>query len=163
MVLDRYLIPIIPLFAMFLLSRIPRDKGLFRSAASWVLLGVIGCFSVAGTQDYFARARERWHAIDYLVQSGIAPHDIEAGFEHAALYSFAPKYRQPVRVRPYLLYLPAGEREVRMASEHPPSVWQQPRSYVVIYDQVSGIEPVAVFPWRSWFRSGNVIIYRRAL
>jgi hypothetical protein len=158
---DRYLVPIIPLLAMFLLSRLPRGRGLMRSPLSWVLLAVYGIVSVMGTQDYLVRAQARWRAVDSLLQSGIPPEDIGAGFEHAALYCFAPRYRQPVRVRPYLLDLPETERVARLKAENPSFVWMQPREYEVAYDPVVGAEPVAVFPWQSWFRSGGVLVYHR--
>ena len=157
---DRYLVPIIPVVAMFLLSLMPRGQGLLRLPLSWGLLAVFAAFSVAGTQDYFARGRVRWQAVDYLLQSGVKPEDISAGFEHAALYCFSPHYRGPVRVRPYLLDLPEAELRARLETENPSLVWMQPKEYEVRYDPVAGSAPLAVFPYRSWIRSGSVLVYR---
>jgi hypothetical protein len=157
---DRYLVPVIPLLAMFLLSRLPRGEGLLRSPLCWGLLAVYGLVSVVGTQDYLARDRVRWQAVDSLLAAGVPPQDIGAGFEYAALYCFAPRYRQPARVRPYLLDLPEAERLARLKTENPSFVWMQPREYEVVYDRVAAAEPLRVFPWRSWVRSGSVLVYR---
>ncbi len=159
---DRYLVPVIPVLAMFLLSRMPRGQGLLRSPLSWGLLAAFAVVSILGTQDYLVRGQARWRAVDYLLRSGVEPRDISAGFEHAALYCFAPRYRQPVRVRPYLLDLPEAERRARISAENPSFVWRQPREYQVRYDAIVGGEPLAVFPWRSWVRSGGVRVYHRA-
>jgi hypothetical protein len=163
---DRYLIPIIPVVAMCLLSRMPRRPTLLRSPTAMGLLAVFAVLSLVGTQDYLVRARTRWQAVDYLLESGVEARDIRAGFEHAALYGFAPRYRQPTRVRPYLLGLPEKERRARIRAENPLFVWTEPRPYEVAYDHRSarsGIEPVKMLPWRSWVRSGSVFIHHRPL
>jgi hypothetical protein len=157
---DRYLVPILPLLAMFALSLMPRGPGLLRSPLSLCLLVLFAAFSVVGTQDYFTRARARWRAREYLLESGIAPQAIAAGFEHAALYCFAPHYRQPVRVRPYLRGLPPEEREARLVAENPSLVWAQPREYEVGYAVATGAQVLARFPYRSWFRSGDAFAFR---
>jgi 4-amino-4-deoxy-L-arabinose transferase-like glycosyltransferase len=157
---DRYLVPILPLLAMLVLSRMPRGRGVLRSPLCWGLLGVLAAFSFVGTQDYFTRARARWQAREYLLQSGIEPAAIAAGFEHAALYCFAPRYRQPTRVRPYLLGLPPNQREMHLRVEDPSIVWIQPRPYEVGYAVAPGAQVVAAFPYRSWFRSGSVFAFR---
>ena len=157
---DRYLVPILPLLAMFVLSLMPRGSGVLRSPLCWGLLALFAAFSLVGTQDYFTRARARWHAREYLLQSGIEPAAIAAGFEHAALYCFAPRYRQPARVRPYLLDLPPNEREAHLQVEDPSIVWVQPRAYEVGYAVAPGAQVVATFPYRSWFRSGSVFAFR---
>ncbi len=157
---DRYLVPILPLLAMFVLSLMPRGAGVLRSPLCWGLLALFAAFSLVGTQDYFSRAQARWHAREYLLQSGIEPAAIAAGFEHAALYCFAPRYRQPARVRPYLLDLPPNEREAHLQVEDPSIVWVQPRAYEVGYAVIPGAQVVATFPYRSWFRSGSVFAFR---
>jgi len=156
---DRYLVPVIPALAMYLLSRLPRDRGPLRSPLPWLVLGVFAMTSVVGTQDFFARARARWQVVDRLVEAGIAPRDIMAGFEHAALYAFAPHYRQLERVRPYLLDLPKAEREARLRVEDPTVIWQDLKSTVVRYRPVVGVPPMLEVPWASWVRSGSVFAY----
>lgn len=157
--LDRYLIPVIPVLAMFLLSLMPRGQGLLRSPLSWILLIIFAVFSVSGTQDYFVRGRARLRAVNYLLQSGVKPQDINAGFEHAGLYFFSPHYRQQVRVRPYLLGLPEAKRWARLKAEDPSLIWRRPRDYELRYEPVAGFEPLAGFPYRSWIRSGSVLVY----
>jgi len=156
---DRYLVPVIPVLAMYLLSRLPRDSGLLRSPVPWIVLGIFATTSVVGTQDFFARARARWQLVDRLVEAGIAPRDIMAGFEHAALYAFAPHYRQHERVRPYLLDLPEAERDARLRAEDPTVIWQDLKSNVVRYRPVVGVPPMLEVPWASWVRSGGVFAY----
>src|SRR5499427_5241664 len=147
---DRYLIPVFPLLAMFLLSLMPRGQWLPRSLLAWGSLAVFAVASVAGEQDYLARVQARWQAVDYLLQSGVKPEEIRAGFEYAGLYCFSPRYRGPVRPR-----LGGSEEEVEFCFEHRPFT-----QYEVRYDPAPGAELVGVFPYRSWFRSGSVLIFR---
>ncbi len=156
---DRYLIPVIPIVAMFLLSLMPRGQGLLRSPLSWGLVIIFAAFSVLGTQDYFVRGRARLQAVNYLLQSGVKPQEINAGLEHAGLYSFSPHYRQRVRVRPYLLGLPEDQRWSRLKTEDPSLIWRRPREYELSYDPVAGSEALVVFSYRSWIRSGRVFVY----
>ncbi len=157
---DRYLLPVVPTLAMFLLSLMPRGLGLLRSPLAWVLLAVFAVFSVVGTQDYFARARVRWQAIGYLLEAGVKPPDISAGFEHAALWCFSPHYRRPARVRPYLLELSEAERLAHLKREDPTLLWRQPREYEVTYKLVPAAALVAAFKYGSWIRTGYVLVYR---
>ena len=145
---DRYFVSVFPVLAMFLLSLMPRGQWLPRSLLAWGALAVFAFASVAGEQDYLARVRARWQAVDYLLQSGVKPEDINAGFEHAGLNCFSPRYRGPVRVRPREISLRKG-----ICFE------QRPTQYGVQYDPIAGAELVAVFRYRSWFRSGSVLIY----
>jgi len=158
---DRYLVAIIPVLGMFLLSLMPRGRGLLRSPLSWSLLTMTAVFSVVGTQDYFVRGRTRLQAVDYLLSSGVKPHDIRASYEDTGLSCFSPHYRQPVRVRPYLLDLSEAQRRARLKKEDPNLVWREPREYEVAYGPVADSEELAVFPYRSWIRSGRVLVYRR--
>src|SRR5215813_5759119 len=145
---DRYLIPLFLVLAMFLLSLMPRGQWLPRSLLAWGALVVFAFASVAGEQDYLARVRARWQAVDHLLQSGVKPEEIRAGFEYAGLYCFSPRYRGPVRPRL------GGSEEVEFCFEQWPFT-----QYEVRYDPAPGAELVGVFPYRSWFRSGSVLIY----
>lgn len=156
---DRYLVPVIPVLAMFLLSLMPRGQGLLRSPLSWGLLIIFAAFSVSGTQDYLVRGRARLQAVNYLLQSGVRPQDISAGLEHAGLYFFSPHYRQQVRVRPYLLGLPEAKRWARRRTEDPTVIFRGPKEYELRYDRVAGFEALEEFPYRSWIRSGSVFVY----
>jgi len=111
--------------------------------------------SVAGEQDYLARVRARWQAVDHLLQSGVKPEEISAGFEHAGLNCFSPRYRGPVRVRPRA----GGSEEVELWRRKGSCFELRPTQYEVRYDPVAGAELVGVFPYRSWFRTGSVLIY----
>jgi len=146
---DRYLIPVFLVLAMFLLSLMPRGQWLPRSLLAWGTLAVFAVASVAGEQDYLARVRARWQAVDHLLQSGVKPEEIRAGFEYASLYCFSPRYRGPVRPRL------GGAEKVEFCFEQRPFT-----QYEVRYDPAPGAELVGVFPYRSWIRSRNVLIYR---
>jgi dolichyl-phosphate-mannose-protein mannosyltransferase len=156
---DRYLLPIIPLAAMFLISLIPRSQRLLHSGVCWALLTVCAVFSVVGTQDYLVRGRTRLQAVQYLLDSGIRAEDVNAGFEHVGLYLFSPVYRQEARVRPFLLDLADAERVRRLKREDPTTVWRRRREFELRYDQVKDRQPFAIFPYRSWLRAGKVYVY----
>jgi hypothetical protein len=92
---DRYIIPLIPCFIVFLSARagsappaeqpIPRwaaiaSNGLFAAIAAWSLLG---------THDYFAEKRVQWAALQDLVQNDhVPPEIIDAGWTYNAPTSF---------------------------------------------------------------------------
>ncbi|HEX6812746.1 MAG TPA: glycosyltransferase family 39 protein [Planctomycetota bacterium] len=157
---DRYDVPVVPMAAMFVLAMAPRGSGALRAPAAWVMLLIVALMSIVGTQDYFARGRARWQAREQLLRSGLPPQWINAGFEHAALWCFAPHYRRELRVRPYLLDLPLHERAARQSAEDPSHLWMDPRAYKTGYTVPPGAEVVATAPWRAWLRSGTVYAFR---
>ena len=87
---DRYLLPLIPLFALFLLDS--EKKGPSSRAKIWAVsfacpfTALMLFFSVATTMDYLGWNRLRWKAIEYLTERGVPHPDIDGGFEYSGWY-----------------------------------------------------------------------------
>lgn len=80
--LDRYLLPLVALFAIVVLryfqdhfhDRIP--------ALSYVLLGLFSAYGIASTHDYFSAGRARLTAASSIEAAGIPRTKIQAGWEY---------------------------------------------------------------------------------
>jgi len=97
---DRYLISLIPFFAVGLAGLSSRCAASpFSSAKSLrftalSLLVAFSLFSIGVTRDYLMWNRVRWEALQDLARLGhITVEDIDGGFEFNCLYLFDPGYR----------------------------------------------------------------------
>jgi hypothetical protein len=80
-VLDRYLLPLIPVAALIVL-RLHQERLAKRiPSAAWAMLAVWGLFATMGTHDWLASHRARLTAIARLGEAGIPPEHINAGYE----------------------------------------------------------------------------------
>ena len=87
---DRYLLPLIPLFALFLLDsekKRPSSRAKIRAVSfACAFTAMMLFFSVATTRDYLGWNRLRWRAIDYLTGRGVPYPEIDGGFEYSGWY-----------------------------------------------------------------------------
>jgi hypothetical protein len=95
--LDRYLMPVVPLLAAGILSLSPpvpregRRHGLLPAA---VLIAGFLVFSVCGTRDYLAWNRVRWQALDELTNGEhVRPSHIDGGFEFNGYHYYSTEYQ----------------------------------------------------------------------
>lgn len=80
-VLDRYLLPLIPVAALILL-RLHQERLAKRvPTIAWATLAVWGMFAVMGTHDWLESHRARLTAVARLGDAGIPPEHINAGYE----------------------------------------------------------------------------------
>jgi hypothetical protein len=98
---DRYLLPVIPLFAAGITSLSPpapaAKSRLWLPGVALLLAGFF-LFSICGTRDYLAWNRTRWQALDDLMKKRTAkPSEIDGGFEFDGYYFFLahPRYQAP--------------------------------------------------------------------
>lgn len=95
---DRYLIFLIPLPPLLIYSFIELSpKGLIRPHGAALglasLLMVAACgFSVSATHDYLSWNRARWTALRGLLTKGVAPAEIDGGFEFNGWFLYSAGY-----------------------------------------------------------------------
>ncbi len=94
---DRYLIPMLPFLAGFLVAFNRQEYSLprvIRSSLAGALLIGLAVFSVCGTRDYLTWSRARWQALDDLMaKDQVKPESIDGGFEFNGYYLYSPVYR----------------------------------------------------------------------
>ena len=95
---DRYQLFYIPLVLFWIIQScgsMPRLS--FRSFAplAWILLIIVGFFSIAATHDCLTQNRTRWGVLRYLMNEGkISPFEIDGGYEFNGWYTYDPNYRK---------------------------------------------------------------------
>jgi hypothetical protein len=139
---DRYLLPWLPL-ALFILLRghsLPRAALL----AGWAACAVLGWFSVVGTQDYLAWNEARWAAGRALVAQGVAPEDVDGGYEWIGWHEFrnAPP-------------------PTALAPDFDPLYWMKlrERRYALAFTPLEGYDVVVAVSYGG--RGGQVLALRR--
>lgn len=79
---DRYLIPVLPVFLVFVVTR-PELRNTTRAVLpAWCTIALFAFFGAAGTHDYFAVLRTRYVAISRLIEAGVLRSHIMAGIEY---------------------------------------------------------------------------------
>lgn len=79
--LDRYLLPLMPLALIFLL-RIHQERISPKlPMTSWLVLGLFSAFAIMGTHDWIQNHRARLAAVQRIEAAGIPRWKIEAGYE----------------------------------------------------------------------------------
>jgi len=84
---DRYLIFLMPLFAILLLKNTPTETRIKPIVYAFVL--VISCFSVAAIHDYLSWNRLRWQTLNELAESGVPLYKIQGGAEFTAWHHYS--------------------------------------------------------------------------
>ena len=79
---DRYLLPVLPLFIAFVVSRPQLEDSPKTLSAGWGAAGIFGLYSLAITHDYFAASRLRFRAISRLIDTGVPRSQIMAGIDY---------------------------------------------------------------------------------
>jgi hypothetical protein len=110
--IDRYLLPVLPLATVCFLRTFHRWTGRTRlPLVSWIVLAVFGFYGVAQAHDYFAELRAKLVMTHDLEQRGIPRSSIMAGFEYDGWtqIAVAGHYNDP-RIRiPEGIYVPPPE------------------------------------------------------
>jgi hypothetical protein len=77
---DRYVVPLIPVLAIYLLAEFQSEKRP-ASVPAWVILVAFAAYAVASSHDYSSALRARIEAARMLQARGIPRDHISAGFE----------------------------------------------------------------------------------
>jgi hypothetical protein len=80
---DRYLLPLLPLFVIFLLISF-RPLVASPTPVAWTCLALFAGYSIATTHDYYSGLRARTLAAETMQNRAIARNQISAGFEYDA-------------------------------------------------------------------------------
>jgi hypothetical protein len=79
--LDRYLLPLMPIALIFLLRMHQERFSSRMPTINWLVLAIFSAFGIMGTHDWIANHRARLAAVHQLEGAGIPASKIEAGFE----------------------------------------------------------------------------------
>jgi len=137
---DRYLIPLIPLFAASV-ARITSGYlefplGIERSlrSAAFTILAAFSIFTIGTTRDYLMWNRIRWTALETLMHSGAAgARDIDGGFEFNGLYLYDPNVPVDVTKIERSWWWVYGDR------------------YQIGFDSVPGYTVIREYAYQKWF------------
>jgi len=138
---DRYLLPVTAFLAAFLaVSSEATEFGLRRAQKSLALLLItgIGVFAIAGTRDYLAWNRTRWHAVeDLLAKKDVKPKDIDGGFEYNGWYMYDTFTMT--------------------------NWWVVNGTYVLSFGKIEGYEPISRYTYKHWMPpyEGTIFVLRR--
>lgn len=139
---DRYFLPMIPLLMVPTLRYLQQHASPSLAWWRWALVLPLALFSMIGMRDLFEFYGLRWNQAEALVQtSGVARHNIDAGYEWIGWYLFEEGERLMVERGDYThLDMPA------MAVLDP--------VYRFSNVPVEGYEQVASTPYRNWLAGG---------
>ena len=137
---DRYFVPMVPCFIIFLASRPATRPAIYDAIPRWAAIASNAAFaaviawSVLGTHDYLAEKRAQWGALQDLIQSDhVAPEVIDAGWSYNAPTSFGV-YGDPNRTETWfktqnylvasnILPALAGARDLTQLRDYPVARW----------------------------------------
>lgn len=140
---DRYILGLVP-FAMIAVMatpgiRLADDLRPWRTTIALVCVLVWGAFAVAGTHDYIAWNRARWRALDdLLLTQGVAPDQIDGGYEFNGWMQHDPRYKPRERVEYW--WGDAGE------------------AYVIAFGPIASYREIARYPVARWLPSTEAAI-----
>jgi 4-amino-4-deoxy-L-arabinose transferase-like glycosyltransferase len=134
---DRYLIPLLPLFAAAMagasgqLHAWEPHRAKISVACGLALLTLWGVISIAGTHDYLTWNRVRWQALGELMQEEhVAAAEIDGGFEFNGLYFYDPSYK---------------------VDPSKSSWWVQRDTYQIGFGPVPGYHVTKEYAYQHWF------------
>ncbi|QDT57328.1 hypothetical protein Pan44_53960 [Caulifigura coniformis] len=159
---DRYLFSLVPLAFLALLERIPtrvtsHPVGL---GVGWGVTAVVGGLSLFGIQDGMQRSDTFWKTARHLHSLGVQPADVDAGMAYAGFFRYSPTYRGPQRIGPYLKQLAPAHFQSATARFSPLSLSAN-RPVCIEFEPLKDCRVVARFPFRSWFRAGELVVLVR--
>ena len=137
---DRYLVPLAPLLAYWLLATgRPAWTTALAPALSALVCATLVVYSVLGTHDYLAWNRVRWQALTDLERSGAADfRSVDGGFEYNGLRGYDGRYQPPPEKSWW---------------------WVHDDAYVVSFGRIEGYEPVKRYEYLNTLLPGLRTVY----
>jgi hypothetical protein len=143
---DRYLIPLIPFLAGFLLLFLSPQALPLKSIRCGLMVLIIlsfSLFSICGTRDYLAWNRSRWEALDNLMsREQVKPQSIDGGFEFNGFYLFSDGYQMRPGKSPW---------------------WVYDDQYLITFNPLPGYHILHNYPYTHWLPpyQGNIYVLLR--
>lgn len=139
---DRYLIPVLPLLAAFVIASQTATEYRWTRiysgvAAAFVI--IFGLFAIIATRDYLEWNRIRWLAARNLLASQhVSPHKVDGGFEFNGWYSY---------------------ETFTMTNW-----WVINDSYALAFGEIKGYEPLTQYHYKNWapHRTGAIFVLRKS-
>jgi hypothetical protein len=156
--LDRYLLPLLPLWVGIALWSLAEVR--FRESVAWFGVAVFGIFAVAGTRDYLVLQQATWNLARQANEIGVPNTRLEGG----ATWNFEHLFGQPASSA-----VSARREEVKYATGNRDSVVAHPwwhylapatdASYVVSAEPLEGFQIVFGLTYRSWLHRKCLNLY----
>ncbi|MBZ5725167.1 MAG: glycosyltransferase family 39 protein [Acidobacteriia bacterium] len=154
--LDRYVIPLLPMAAIPLLWHYQQRMRRTPPVWSWMVLGLFGFYGVATTHDYMAAARARLAAASAVTAAGVPRTQVTAGLEYDAW----TELEQSGHVNDEGIRNPPGAYRPQEGRRYPVSppywFWEEtpgvePR-YLVVYSRLPalGDAPFPTARYQTW-------------
>jgi len=139
---DRYLLPVLPLLIVAELQRLSKTGTAGRSSWRWAIIVPLALFAVIGQRDYMAHATTRWQAAEQIASQGVRPEQIDAGMEWAGWYSYKAG-EQYIRDKQDFTYL-----------QFPPDAVLDP-AFAVSDSPRPGYIEIGSMSYESWLNGGQ--------
>jgi hypothetical protein len=156
---ERYLVSLLPLAIISLAERFPPSISQDRRA--WLgglsIAAALGGLSLLGIQDALTRSRAFYAAAELVHAEGIDPKYVDGGFTYGGFYRFNPTYRGAEHQGAYLSKAPQNERELLIMAFSPNTATAD-RPVRISFEHAERHVRAAAVPFRSWVRSGQVVI-----
>lgn len=149
--MDRYLLPLLPLFIIAALIT-TKDINKLNVGRNIILLVlavmlIYGGFTILSTHDYLSRDRTIWQALRTLMQEDqIPPNRINGGYEFNGWYSYDANYQ-------------------RKSPDTPDAWWVDDADYVISSGPIKGYEEVKRYPFERWLilNQGNIFVLHKSV
>lgn len=145
--MDRYLLPFLPLLLVLFARGIPEDIARFRFniGLSALLISTFGYFSVTATHDYLEWNRLRWVATTNLMSQGqIGPNQIDGGYEFNGLLAYDANY---------------------VYREDKSWWWVTDDTYMIASGPLPGYDEITRYNFERWFlgNTSSVVVLKKVI
>jgi hypothetical protein len=163
---ERYMLPIWCLLIPTVVAADQQQSSRNPPWVAWLAVFVVLAGSVIGMQDFFARQRVFWDAAESLLKQGKRIDQIDAGMEFAGVHYFNRMFRHTEkRVKPFLASLSEEERQqfICPLEPSPYTPYRLRREFSVGYEAGDHERILYRVPYRTWFRTGEILVMQRDL
>lgn len=144
---DRYLLVLVPCAAYLVLRRVNLTQAGWLAAAT--ISAAFMLYNLVGMSDYLGWTTERWTLAEQLVAQGVAPENIDGGFEWVGWHEFETA-------------LPIAQAK-GLGGDMLAWMDINPKIYVVAYSKIPGYEVIedASYPgWGGVGTGGHILVLR---
>jgi 4-amino-4-deoxy-L-arabinose transferase-like glycosyltransferase len=139
-VFDRYSLPLLIFIPILVLPFENIQLGMFTKIVTITMIGIMFCFSIISTHDYFAINTARWKGVDYLFhQKKATIHEIDGGFEVNAWYNYSVAKNNSKPRRNWW--------------------WVDDDKYVIALSHLPNYDVDTVFQFKNWIKNSIHKIY----
>lgn len=159
---ERYLLSLFPLALLAFAAVLPPEKSRNPRAmcVAWAATLLAGLLVLFGIQDGMQRSRTFWSTARLLHSLGFPPQSIDGGLAYRGFYCYNPTYPGAANIGPHLDMISERERDYLIATTSPLTPTAE-RPVRLSFGEAEGYRVIARCPFRSWFRTGDVLVLIR--